>query len=243
MEMKSLGLHKGEFTDNGHLPYQLYVRESRRMRGAFVVTQKDVQEERHKPDSIGISSHFIDCHHVQRVALNDHEFVNEGRIWRLAHKLHIQNEPMSSQKFPSCIWTGEQFREFIAVHLGPLFKKYNIKTEIWQGTLNGPETDSRRFHTRFDHYANLVLSDPKARHYVKGVGYQWAGKYALQQTQAAYPDVPLMQTESECGEGYNNWLHAQYTFELMWHYFTNGVSAYIYSESGSVHQPDHHQSV
>ncbi len=89
MEMKSLGLHKGEFADNGHLPYQLYVRESRRMRGAFVVTQKDVQEERRKPDSIGISSHFIDCHHVQRVALNDHEFVNEGRIWRMGYAYQI----------------------------------------------------------------------------------------------------------------------------------------------------------
>ncbi len=59
-------------------------------------------------------------------------------------------------------------------------------------------------------------------------GYQWAGKYALQQTQAAYPEVPLMQTESECGDGANTWLYAQYIFELMWHYFTNGISAYIY---------------
>jgi hypothetical protein len=81
--MKALGLHKNEFTDNGHLPYQLYVREARRMRGEYVMKQQDVQADRRKPDSIGISSHFIDSHHVQRVALNDHEFVNEGRIWRL----------------------------------------------------------------------------------------------------------------------------------------------------------------
>ena len=81
-EMQQWGLHKDEFADNGNLPYQLYIREARRMRGAYVVTQHDVQDDRHKPDSIGIASHFIDCHHVQRVALSPTEFVNEGRIWR-----------------------------------------------------------------------------------------------------------------------------------------------------------------
>ena len=88
-EMKSLGLHKDEFTDNGNLPYQLYVREARRIRGDYVMTQKDVQEDRRKPDSIGMSSHFIDCHHVQRVALNENEFVNEGRIWRMGYANQI----------------------------------------------------------------------------------------------------------------------------------------------------------
>lgn len=88
-EMQSLGLHRGEFADNGHLPYQLYVREARRMRGAAVVTQRDVQEDRRKPDAIGMSSHFIDSHHVQRVALSESEFVNEGRIWRMGYAYQI----------------------------------------------------------------------------------------------------------------------------------------------------------
>ncbi|HEY1084698.1 MAG TPA: FAD-dependent oxidoreductase [Prosthecobacter sp.] len=88
-EMKALGLHKDEFADNGHLPYQLYVREARRMRGAYVMKQQDVQTALRKPDSIGMSSHFIDCHHVQRVALNEDEFVNEGRIWRMGYANQI----------------------------------------------------------------------------------------------------------------------------------------------------------
>ena len=81
-EMKAWGLHKDEFKDNGNLPSQLYVREARRMRGEYVVRQQDVQNERRKPDAIGIASHFIDCHHVQRLALSHTEFINEGRIWR-----------------------------------------------------------------------------------------------------------------------------------------------------------------
>lgn len=88
-EMAEIGLHQDEFADNGQLPYQLYVRESRRMRGEFVVTEKDVREDRRKPDSIGISSHFIDCHHVQRLALSESEFVNEGRVWRMGYAYQI----------------------------------------------------------------------------------------------------------------------------------------------------------
>lgn len=97
-EMKSWGLHKDEFADNGHLPYQLYVREGRRMRGSYVVRQQDVQTERRKPDSIGISSHFIDCHHVQRLAVSENEFVNEGRIWRIGHAYQIPYRSLTPKR-------------------------------------------------------------------------------------------------------------------------------------------------
>lgn len=59
------------------------------MRGVAVVTQRDVQEDRRKPDAIGMSSHFIDSHHVQRIALSEDEFVNEGRIWRMGYAYQI----------------------------------------------------------------------------------------------------------------------------------------------------------
>ncbi|MDB5294781.1 MAG: dependent oxidoreductase [Phycisphaerales bacterium] len=88
-EMRAWGLHADEFVDNGNWPYQLYVREARRMRGAYVVRQRDVQDDLRKDDAVGVSSHFIDCHHVQRVALNAGEWANEGRIWRIGWAYQI----------------------------------------------------------------------------------------------------------------------------------------------------------
>lgn len=143
-------------------------------------------------------------------------------------QIHVQNEPISSQKFPSCVWSGKQLKVFIRDYLGPLFKRRGVPTDIWLGTLNGPPTDSRFLTTGFNQYANKVLEDSKARAFIKGIGYQWDGKFAIQRTRQAWPEMPLMQTENECGDGRNTWDYAFYVFDLMYHYIVNGACAYIY---------------
>jgi len=77
-EINQFGLAKDEFVDSGHWPHQMYVREARRMIGDYVITQKDLQAERTKPDSIGMGSYNIDSHHVQRVVDIDGLLGNEG---------------------------------------------------------------------------------------------------------------------------------------------------------------------
>ncbi len=62
---RAWGLPKDEFTDTGHLPFQLYVREGRRMLGEYVLTQADLQEHRTKPDAIGVAGYNIDIREVQ----------------------------------------------------------------------------------------------------------------------------------------------------------------------------------
>jgi PhoPQ-activated pathogenicity-related protein len=65
-EMKEWGLCGDEFVDAGHWPYQLYVREARRMVGEYVMSQKDIQTEVTKPDAVGVGSYNSDSHNVQR---------------------------------------------------------------------------------------------------------------------------------------------------------------------------------
>lgn len=145
------------------------------------------------------------------------------------HQVHVQNEVVADQKFPSCVWTGEQLRVFIRDYLGPAFEEHGIQTEIWLGTINGIVEDLfMKSASDYDAIAAPTLNDSKASQYVAGVGYQWAGKYILQQTVQSYPEKRYMQTENECGDGQNTWEYAQYVFNLYRHYFVNGINAYIY---------------
>ena len=51
------------------------------MVGDYLMVQHDIQDCRDKPDSIGLGSHWLDCHHVQRLAVSQSAFRNEGRFW------------------------------------------------------------------------------------------------------------------------------------------------------------------
>lgn len=76
-----LGLCKDEFANYEHFPPALYVRESRRMKGLYVISQKDILDQPKKDDPIAISSFPIDSHDCQRIALKDGGVINEGTIF------------------------------------------------------------------------------------------------------------------------------------------------------------------
>ncbi|MBU5422406.1 glycosyl hydrolase [Cellulomonas hominis] len=147
-------------------------------------------------------------------------------------QLHVQNEVFADQKFPSCVWTAEQLRVFIRDHLGPAFEAAGLPTRIFLGTLNGPEdmafTATGQKLTNYARYVDHILFDDEARRHIAGIGYQWAGQHAIARTREAWPELEIMQTESECGFGSNAWEDAEYVFHLVRHYLQHGATGYTY---------------
>jgi glucosylceramidase len=129
-----------------------------------------------------------------------------------------QNEPNSCQNFPSCIWTASDLATFIGKYLGSGLREHGLNTQIWYGTIERPYIEN----------IDTVLTDPQAREYIAGVGFQWAGKGAIEKTHEKYPEMKLMETESECGDGSNDWAAAMHTFDLIQHYFNHGANSYMY---------------
>lgn len=73
------GLPADEFTDNGNWPWQLYVREARRMVSDYVMTQANCGGIAVAPDSIGLAAYAMDSHNVQRHVKNG-MVKNEGDV-------------------------------------------------------------------------------------------------------------------------------------------------------------------
>jgi O-Glycosyl hydrolase len=126
-----------------------------------------------------------------------------------------QNEFNSAQVFPSCCWTAKGLSNFVGKYLGPAMKQKGV--EILFGTMERPNAA----------LVDTILSFESGK-YVTGVGFQWAGKDALPTIHQKYPNLKLIQSEQECGNGDNDWKNTVHSWELMKHYFNNGVSAYDY---------------
>ena len=73
------GLPADEFTDNGHWPWQIYVREARRMVADVVMAENHCRGSLIVEDSVGLAAYTMDSHHVQRHVKNG-QVRNEGDV-------------------------------------------------------------------------------------------------------------------------------------------------------------------
>ncbi len=122
-----------------------------------------------------------------------HAYEQAGvEIWGLS----VQNEPMATQTWESMIYTAEDETRFLADHLGPALRQAGLgskKVIVWD-------------HNRdlLPQRATHILSDPKARQYIWGVGFHWYETWAKGEAmhrnvaamQQAYPDVNFLLTEA-----------------------------------------------
>lgn len=135
--------------------------------------------------------------------------------------VHVQNEMNSCQNFPSCIWTATDLGNFVGKYLGPALKESIPDAEIWYGTYERASIEK----------IDTIMQNSVTSKYITGISFQWAGKNAISGVHAKYADSKLMQSETECGNGSNDWKAAEYTFSLMKHYYENGICVYSFWNS------------
>jgi hypothetical protein len=82
-EMLSWGWAKDEFTDNDYFPFQMYVREARRMIGEYVMTEHNCRGDQVVEDAIGLAAYTMDSHNGQRLVFKKdsiHYVQNAGDV-------------------------------------------------------------------------------------------------------------------------------------------------------------------
>ncbi|HEX6626683.1 MAG TPA: glycoside hydrolase family 30 beta sandwich domain-containing protein [Gemmatimonadaceae bacterium] len=107
----------------------------------------------------------------------------------------IQNEPMATQTWESCIFSAEEERDFLKNYLGPTMRRAGL------GEKNIIAWDHNR--DLIFQRVSTILSDPKAAQYVWGIGYHWYEPWSggdmmfdnVRLVRETYPDKPLLFTE------------------------------------------------
>lgn len=126
-EMSRWGYSRDEFPDNNFWPYNIYVREARRMTGEYIMTENDVLSKRDVPNSIGMGSYNLDSHNTQRYITSEGFVENEGDIELPApkpYKIDLgsilpKKEECSNLLVPVCV--SSSHIAFGSIRMEPVF--------------------------------------------------------------------------------------------------------------------------
>ncbi len=142
----------------------------------------------------------------------------------------IQNEPMATQKWESCIFTGEEERDFLKNHLGPVMEREGLKDKKIIGWDHNRDLLYQR--------ASTLLDDPAAAKYLWGIGFHWYETWSggepmydnLKLVHETYPNTNLFFTEG-CKELFSydktgNWQLGEKYGANMINDFNNGMTGF-----------------
>lgn len=96
--VSKFGLPKKEFPETGGWPHELYVREGRRLRGDYVLTEHDCLGKTTVEDSVGLGSFIMDSHVVRRIIY---------KTAKDAHITHTRTSPTNEITEVQRNWTGD----------------------------------------------------------------------------------------------------------------------------------------
>ncbi len=144
-------------------------------------------------------------------------------VWGLT----IQNEPMATQRWESCIYSAEEERDFLKYYLGPTLEKAEY------GDKNVVVWDHNR--DLISHRANTIFEDAEASKYAWGIGFHWYETWTgglpkydnLKNIQESFPSKNMLFTEG-CQEGFSteklhHWPNAERYGNSMINDFNAGV--------------------
>ncbi len=131
-------------------------------------------------------------------------------------KVMYQNEAYSYTPYPGCPWTAEGTVRFNNEYLAPALRKHHPDVELWLGTINTNRLD----------YVEKTLDDARLQENIVGIGTQWECRNNLPQLRERYPNLRIMMSESECGNGSMDWKAGEHTFFLLCDNLGNGVDEY-----------------
>ena len=126
-----------------------------------------------------------------------------------------QNEAYSYTPYPGCAWTAEGTIRFNHDYLAPTLKQKHPEVKLYVGTFNTNRQD----------YVERIVNGLKGD--VEGIGFQWEGREDLDFIREKHPELHLIQSESECGNGSMDWKAGEHTFYLLHEYIGRGCDEYF----------------
>ena len=130
-------------------------------------------------------------------------------------KVMYQNEAYSYTPYPGCAWTAEGTIRFNRDYMAPTLKAKHPEVKLYLGTFNT---------NRLDYVQKIVDG---TRDCVEGLGFQWEGRENLDDVRQRYPELHLISSESECGNGSMDWRAGEHTFHLLADYVGKGCDEFF----------------